>query len=585
MYYDALTLAAVRDELAERLLGGRVQRVVRPAELLVGLEVYAGQRYQLLLSAEAQSPGVLLTDIKLRRGTEAPSPLLLLLRKYVEGARLHAIEQPSLERVLRLTFAGPEGTVDLVCEIMGRLSNIILLDEDGTVMDSAKRVPASVNRYRTILPKRPYVAPPPQSKEQPLLVTTTRLREILAAHADRPLWRALVDGISGISPLLAREMVYRALGVSEPAGMPDDEGLAHLVTTLVEMMRLPDTHAWAPTVAHDRRDGERRPVAYAAYDLTHLSDREPEPEGMSAAIRRVLEGRQRMDAYAQVRRRLYALINEQIERQNGRLASLREGLVSEAELEEVQRRGQAVLARAWAIAPGQTELVVGPDELGESARGETLRITLDPALSASENAQRIFRDYQKRKAAAEQVPPLIHKSEIELDYLQQLRTDVMLAENRAQLDEAERALQDAGHVPAGKKVGRKSGGGGDAGGPLSLQGPDGTTILVGRNGRQNDEVTFRRAAPDDMWLHAHGVPGAHVIIKSSGAAVSEETLLMAARLAARYSAAREEPRVQVDFTERRHVRHISGGRPGMVTYTHESTLVVAPDVTAEDADS
>jgi predicted ribosome quality control (RQC) complex YloA/Tae2 family protein len=108
---------------------------------------------------------------------------------------------------------------------------------------------------------------------------------------------------------------------------------------------------------------------------------------------------------------------------------------------------------------------------------------------------------------------------------------------------------------------------------------------VGRNGRQNDEVTFRRAAPDDMWLHAHGVPGAHVIIKSSGAAVSEETLLMAARLAARYSAAREEPRVQVDFTERRHVRHISGGRPGMVTYTHESTLVVAPDVTAEDADS
>ena len=192
MYYDALTTAAVRDELTETLSGGRVQRVVRPTDLSVGLEVYAGQRYQLLLNAEAQSPGVLLTDIKLRRGTEKPSPLSLLLRKYVEGARLQAVEQPDLERILWLTFSGPEGTVTLVCEIIGRLSNIILLAEDGTVMDAAKRVPSSVNRYRTVLPRQSYVPPPPQAKENPLLLTPARLREILAAsesegRGDRPL--------------------------------------------------------------------------------------------------------------------------------------------------------------------------------------------------------------------------------------------------------------------------------------------------------------------------------------------------------------------------------------------------------------
>jgi predicted ribosome quality control (RQC) complex YloA/Tae2 family protein len=582
VYYDALTTAAVRDELTETLSGGRVQRVVRPTDLSVGLEVYAGQRYQLLLNAEAQSPGVLLTDIKLRRGTEKPSPLSLLLRKYVEGARLQAVEQPDLERILWLTFSGPEGTVTLVCEIIGRLSNIILLAEDGTVMDAAKRVPSSVNRYRTVLPRQSYVPPPPQAKENPLLLTPARLREILAAsesegRGDRPLWRILVDGVAGISPLLAREIVYRALGTVEPDGSLDDGALSRLVTTLVDMMHLPETHGWSPTVAYEVREGKRRAVAYAAYDLTHLPDREPEVEGISSAIRRVQEGRQGMDAYAQVRRRLRGMIAEQIKRQEGRLASLRQGVVPADELEDLQRRGQAVLAMAWAIAPGQRELVAGPDELGEEADGKTWHIDLDPSLTPAENAQRYFREYQKRKAAAEQVPSLIRQSEMDLEYLRQLDTEVTLAENRAQLDEVEASLQEAGYISSGKKAGRKAARSGDAGGPSILQGPDGTTILVGRNSRQNDEVTFRRAAPDDIWLHAHGVPGAHVIIKNSGAAVSEETLLMAARLAAYYSAARQEARVQVDFTERRHVRHIPGGRPGMVTYTHENTLVVVPE--------
>ena len=164
MYLDALTLAALRDEFDERLVGGRVQRVVQPSELSIGLEVYAGRRYQMLASAEPRSPRILLVDDKLRRGLDKPTPMQLLLAKYVRGARLEGVHQPELERVLRLTFSGEHGTVHLVCELMGRYSNIILVSSDGFVMDAVKRVPASINRYRVTLPNHPYVPPPPDRK-------------------------------------------------------------------------------------------------------------------------------------------------------------------------------------------------------------------------------------------------------------------------------------------------------------------------------------------------------------------------------------------------------------------------------------
>ena len=207
---------------------------------------------------------------------------------------------------------------------------------------------------------------------------------------------------------------------------------------------------------------------------------------------------------------------------------------------------------------------------------EPLTVEIDPALSPAENANRYFREYQRVKAATEQVPALLAETEAELAFLRQLQSEAALAEDRAQLDEVEEELYAAGYGRDRRST-RKGGGRAARSAPLAVRAPDDTPIWVGRNSRQNEELTFRRAAPDDMWLHVHGVPGAHVIVRCGGAPVAEETLLLAARLAAHYSSARSEPRVQVDFTARRHVRHMPGGRPGMVTYTHESTLVVAPD--------
>ncbi|MBM3188704.1 MAG: fibronectin/fibrinogen-binding protein [Chloroflexi bacterium] len=577
MYYDSLTLAALRDELADRLVGGRVQRVLRPSPLAIGLEVYAGERHQLLLSAEAQSPGILLTEAKLRRGVESPSPLQFLLLKHVRGARLEAVEQPPLERILRLRFHGEHGVVTLVCEIMGRLSNLILVDAAAEIMDAAKRVPASMNRYRVILPRAPYVPPPPQEKEHPLLLTPNLLRQTIEAEADQPLWRRLVQAAAGVSPLAAKEVIYRATGELAPQMPLPDASYAAIVVALGELFRLPESHAWRPCVAYEEDSDGLLAVAYAPYTLTQYEHREPVPS-ISGAIRLVTEAQGRFDAYARARGRLLGIVQEQLDRQRARLASLQASCPPETEIAELQFRATAILSMAWAIQPGQEELAVNPADYGRPALdGDGLvHIPLDPSLTPAENAQRLFRDRDKLKAAAERVPPLIEETKLEIAYLEQVGVEISLAEERSQLDAIEGALHDAGYLGARDKT-RAS----PPAEPLRLRSVDGALILVGRNSRQNDEVTFRLGDPEDIWLHAHAVPGAHVIVKRAGAALSDRTLLQAAQLAAYYSAARDQARVQVDYTEWRHVRRIRGARPGMVTYTHEETVVVTPSAASE----
>ena len=569
MDVDALTLSALRAELGDSLLGGRVQRTVQPSQLSLGLEIYTGERHQLLLSAESHAAGPLLMNAKARRGTESPSSLLLLTRKHLPGARLVSIDQPPFERVLRFGFATLAGRMDLICEAMGRLSNIVFVDGEGNVMDAAKRVPASINRYRTILPHHPYVSPPPQRKEQPLSLSTESLSAGLSGQ-DGPLWRRLIATVGGIGPQLAREIAFRTTGSVDTTYPLEDGATDDLLKVLLELMLRSGQEGWLPHVGY--ADPEGQPSAFAAYEPTQFPRRERAPS-MSDAIRQVWDARSSYDAYAQVRTRLGKIIDAEVARQRSRLAALGRVRASQRELELLQVTGNAVLAMSWTIAPGQTELCVDPVELGlvsEWPEG-SLCIALDPSLSPAENAQALFRRYRKAQRAEKQVPQLLGQAELELRYLEQLHADVRLAENRAELDEVERELQEAGCL-----LNRKKGSSVPLSSPLRLRTDGGDLILVGRNSRQNQQVTFRDAGAGDLWLHAHAVPGGHVIVKYQGTECAAETLLKAAQLAAHYSAARDDSQVQVDYAERRHVRAIKGGRPGMVTYANERTLTVSP---------
>lgn len=576
MSYDTLTLSAVRDEL-QCLVNGHVQRVLQLGPLTIGLEVFQGQRYQVLLSADATNPRILLTSDKVRRGVETPSPFFLLLVKHLRGAAVLGLFQPTYERVLELQFEGSEGPITLVGELMGRYSNLILLDAQRTVMDAIKRIPPSLNRYRSVLPHQPYVPPPAQAKVNPQQITPDLLAGVLGERPQLPAWRALVEGISGISPILAHEIAYRGLGEAGLSAISRAELASELYQPMIELLALPNSHTWEPGLAYNT---DEQPMAYAAYRLTHLSHPQA-VASISSAIEQYLAVREQGDPYHQVRQHLHQLLDAKRDIQTARLAALQRALAIPSEIERLRSEGSAILAMTWAIAPGQDVLELDADMasglLGRECSAP-VRIALDPALTPAANAEKLFQAYRKKQAANTEVPGLIRAVQAELAYLAQLEVDITLAENRSELDAIAHELTQATGKPDNHKArSRKSE-------LRHVTAGDNISILVGRSARQNEEITFHRATGEDMWLHAHGVPGAHVIIKCGRAPLLPATLEQAARYAAYYSGLRGESKVLVDYTQRRYVNHIPGGRPGMVTYRNERTITVPARLEDEGAD-
>jgi predicted ribosome quality control (RQC) complex YloA/Tae2 family protein len=329
---------------------------------------------------------------------------------------------------------------------------------------------------------------------------------------------------------------------------------------LLELLSLPATGQWQPTVALER--GEV--VAFAPYRLSHYPHHELR-DNISEAMEMYYAGQAGRDAYAVQRQRVERIIESQRERQLRRREALLRAQPAADRVAGLRQKGELLLAYASQVSPGQSELIVN---LGE---GEpSVHITLAPSKSAVENAQDYFRQYEKAKSAAVEVPRRLAEVDQELAYLDQLSTDVVLAVDQPGIAAVESALGQAGYLPKGKKPQPPRTP------PLRVVSDDGFVIWVGRNSGQNEELTFRLAQADDVWLHAQGVPGAHVVIRTEGRDVPNRTLREAAGLAAQHSAAREENSVRVDYTLRKNVRRPKGGRPGQATYRGQKTLVVRP---------
>lgn len=562
MYFDALTMACVADELRRTILGGRVQQVVLPDRLSVGLEIYAQQERQYFLaSAHAELGCVILASEKLRRGVEKETGLLVLLRKYGRGAIVSSIQQPAFERILRLELDHPDwGCSELVIEVMGRHSNVMLVDAAGRVLDSVKRVGPQLSPSRPVLPGKPYTPPPPQAKLPPSDLTEHRLREILAAQdTGAQVWQALVRGLRGMSPLLAREIAFRSLGHPR-AIIAQVEQLSPLLDAIRRILGPVEDGQWQPTLAWE---GDQ-PAVYAPYRLSHRGRPEAMPS-VSRAIEVYAAAANSADPYAVAKRPVREAIVAARARFERRRQALQSAAAQVVEASEFRERGEWILTYAHAIAPGQPELVA---DLGDD---EVLIIPLDPEKSAVENAQAYFARYRKAQRAAEGGPARLEEVTLALQDLDQLETDLELADSRPAIDEVRAALVEAGHVRTKKKTSKPA-----RSQPLSLASADGFVLLVGRNSRQNDEVTFRRAQATDWWFHARGVPGAHVIVRAQGKDLPPDTLQQAAELAAYFSRLRTETSVAVDYTQRRYVRRIPRAAPGLVTYTHVQTIRVAP---------
>jgi predicted ribosome quality control (RQC) complex YloA/Tae2 family protein len=564
MYLDALTISALVDEFMDVLVGGRAQDSIDVDETGLGLEIYANhERRYLYMSANQQIPRVLIMPDKLRRGTQKPTQLGLLFRRYVEGGKIAHISQPPWERLMQIDVEGPEGDVSIIIEPMERRSNIYLLREE-TVIDCMRRVGPDENRYRVSLPNQPYEFPPPQTgKFDPTKIQLDDMIGIFEQNQDakRKTQQVLTARLLGFSPLLAREVVHRAgFEVNQKAAHANPDALFEAVRDFMQPLANRD---WQPGVAENGGMVE----AYSGYPLQHL-DGWHAVESVSAAMGLYYGAPIGTEAYDKAKQPILAELKEARARQMGKLASLERSLTDDSEREILRQSGELILAYQYALQPGQTELRAQYDP-----DAPEMVIEINPDLAPLDNAHRYFERYNKAKRALDDVPRLVKETKADLAYLDQLETDLQLASNWPEIDEVYQALQKGGFW-RGKRRARIAGGG--SSGPLRVVTQDGYVLWVGRNSRQNELVTFDKGGGQDLWLHARDVAGAHIIIKNDGRAIPENVIEQAAAIAAYYSARRGEASVIVDVTPRRYVKKIKGGGQGMVTYRNEETRTVAP---------
>ena len=631
--FDVLTMAALADELSTSIVGGRIQRIGLVDRLTVAMEVYAERRRRwLLLSADSQRARVILGEQAVSLDPSLITPFGLLLRKYLRGATIVAVENPALERVIRISVgkrvlpvdapqaAGGPGVVDhpsgvrfvvesdapgddseedldaldrqieeeessdddsgilylhLVAELMGRHSNVILVDDDGVIMESAKRVTQSMSRVRPIWPRTVYSPPPPVDKPDPRRMTAPEAANLLASSSpDAQLAPLLVKTYRAVSPQIAREIAFRATGetgatVSSLSGDHGPTVLARETRHLYEPIL---TSEWEPRFYRDRETDEV--VAFAPFPLLHLQESTDEEEAATiseaalAAEETELPGS--VTTHLQRRARLSDAIRDARNRLQGRLASLDVQQEKAAASDQYRTWGELIYAYLWQISRGQTELKV-----------DGMTVPLDPKLSPKDNAKAYFERYRKAQGAASALPELRAQTEHEIGYLEQLLVLVQQAHGFAEIEALanEWEINRPGSLDSpttSKPKPRKDA----TGRPKPLRDHDGNAIYIGHSGRQNDLVTFDLAGPDDTWLHARGVPGSHVIVRwrIPGMEEDPETIEAAASLAAYYSAARNASSVEVDVTKRKYVRKIKGAGPGMVTYRQERTIAVRPQV-------
>ncbi len=563
MNLDTFTISALVDELTATIVGGRVQDVIDVDEMGIGLEIYAiRRRHYLYLGADTNLPRLHLVDAKLRRGLPKPTQLGLLFRRYVEAGRVTRVSQPPWERLLTIDIEGPEGEVSIIAELMPRRANVLLVQE-GLILDCLNRVGPEDNRYRLSLPNHDYLPPPPiRGQLEPARVTEPDFASLLdSAEKDSMQTRRLLPGkILGMSPLLAREIVFRATGdalarVRDTDSASLDDAFRELVIPLLQRQ-------WQPGIGSS--DGVA--TEFSVFPLRHL-DWQP-CDSISRAIDKFIGSVSGPDAYKSAKQPVQAAIDETKAKLSAKLASLRRGIRDDSELERLKQSGELILAYQYTIAESQSELQAQYDH-----DAPELVIRLDPERSPLENAQDYFRRYDKAKGALKAVPALMDETRLELQYIDQLESDLQTASNWPEIDDVIQSLQSRGHWQ-GKHLKRLGGGGRQ--GPLRVVSRDGYVIWIGRNSRQNETVTFKSANPQDIWLHAREVPGAHVVIRNDGRRIKDELITEAAAVAAYYSKRRGDSRVQIDYTRVKYVKAIKGAGPGMVTYRNEKSLNVRP---------
>ncbi|MFZ4450205.1 Rqc2 family fibronectin-binding protein [Salibacterium aidingense] len=561
MSFDGIMTKAVIDECNHTLLNGRITKIKQPYKTDLLLTIRADHRnHQLLLSANPSFSRMHMTNVKVENPKEPPM-FCMLLRKHIEGGFIREIRQEGMERIVTLVIEGKNELGDtsikhLVVEIMGKHSNVLLVEEEtNIILDSMKHLSPSVNRYRTILPGRSYVGPPSQNKINPLHADTDTVMRKLDMNQGK-LDRQLVQAFIGISPQTAQEIIYRA-GIG--AGAQD------IASVFLTMMKDAADEHYAPQIIV-----QKGKEWYSVLDMHHLEGERKEFPSVSDMLDRFHSGKAERDRVKQRAYDLEKLLRNEWQKNKKKIKKLEQTEERANHSLEAQKYGELLTANLHLIQGGEKEIEV-IDYYDENAG--TITISLDPEKSPSDNAQAFFRQYNKAKTSLEMSRRQIKEAESEMEYLEQLLQQLESAAP-SDIEEIREELAEQGYIKKRPEKGRKKK---KPTKPVLEKyiASDGTEILVGKNNKQNEYLTGRAANREDTWLHTKEIPGSHVVIRSSSPA--EETLFEAANLAAYFSKARDSSSVPVDYTKIKHVRKPNGAKPGFVTYDNQATVFVTPD--------
>ena len=616
MAFDGFTTAALARELAERLTGGRVYRIIQPeqGELLLTIRPEisrGGGQVRLVLSADATLPLVYLTPENKPAPETAPA-FCMLLRKYLQNGRIVSVAQPGLERILRFEIEHFNEMGDLcrhtlVIELMGRHSNIILLNGE-IIVDAIKHIPASVSSVREVLPGRSYFVPETQGKTNPFEETPTGFRAMLRAeHASAP--QLLQRHYNGFSVRMSEEVVFRAHLMQDRCGSDlTDEEQARLWEAFSGVLSDVRAGHFHPTIyyhvgaADTLSQGE--PVDYAALPLTMFRNLPAkEYDSISVLIENYYREKNALTRIRQKSADLRRTVQTILER------DLHKYDLQTRQLQETNKRdryrlyGELLNVYGYGIPEGAASA-----ELENYYTGEMVTVPLDPTKTAAENAQHYYNRYTKLKRTKEALEVLMKDVRAEIDQLQEIRAALDLSVTEADLAQIREEMELSGFLHRRKDAkGRgkgdsrlsagKSGQNGAKGSrdasrtgrgrrlpaakPLHYLSSDGYDIYVGKNNLQNDDLTFRIGKPSDIWFHANDMPGSHVLLRTNGTPfeeVPDRAFEEAARLAAWYSTGRDAGRVEVDYLERRNVKKPSGARPGFVVYYTNYSINVRADI-------
>ncbi|MDB5052537.1 MAG: hypothetical protein JWM44_587 [Bacilli bacterium] len=564
MALDGLVVHAIVQEL-QACVGGRISKIHIPSGNDILLQIRSqSSNLRLLLSANPTYPRVHLSQQPFANPLEAPM-FCMLLRKYCEGGIIEAIEQISMERMIRLHIKHRDELGDLTLkvihiEIMGRHSNIILLDPDKEIiLDGIHHVTPAISSHRIVLPGSIFVAPPDQQKHDPLMMDrATFIHLIENCLPDESREQQIVRLFSGISPLVAKEIIFRA---------NIDFDLERIWNAFNEMMQQIKQHQYHPNIVTLHETGK---AYFSVVELTHLSGIKQHFPSVSECLEAFYGDKAERDTVKQRMADLLRFLQNEKNKNIKKLDKLADTLSDVKDADQWRMLGELLTSSMHIFKKGDSsvEAINYYDEAQQ-----TITVSIDPLLTPSENAQRYFRKYSKSKNSQTVVEEQMNNTRAEILYLESLLQQIADA-SLADIAEIRQELIEQGYIRDRSKKSKKK---------KKIEKPalscftssENIEIYVGKNNTQNDYLTNRLAQSSDTWLHTKDIPGSHVVIRATS--FGEQTLLEAAQLSAYFSQAKQSSQVPVDYTLIRHVHKPSGAKPGFVIYDHQKTLFVTPD--------